>query len=591
MDGRAYGDLTLLRRLFAAARPYWGRILVLFLVSLLGAPLALLLPLPIKIVVDHVLGQEPMPALLLRVLPTDLAAQPDRLLLLCAISVVVIAALTQLQALGAWLLETWIGQRLVVDFRETLFAHLQRLSLRFHTSQGTADSVYRLQFDAPAIQAVAVGGAVPFATAVIKVLVLVVATARLDFVLAMVALLGGPMLFGLTELFRRRLRRRWAEVREHESSAMAVVQESLSAVRVVKAFGQERRETNRYLQRAHAGVDAAMKAVAAHGTFDLLVGITNGIAAAIILYIGARHVQSGEITLGELVLVLAYLSQLFLPLREIGTRVASIQQALASAARVFAMLDEEPDVTEQPGARALDRARGAFTFRGVAFRYRPDGEDIFREVDLEIPAGTRVGIAGKTGSGKSTLLGLLPRFFDPTEGQVLLDGDDLRSLQLADLRRQYAIVLQDAVLFSTTIRDNIAYGRPEATEEEVVAAAKAAAAHDFIMRLEAGYDTPVGERGMRLSGGERQRIGLARAFLMDAPVLILDEPTSALDTGTESEVMDAIERLMTGRTTFIIAHRLNTLAECDLRLQIGDGRVEHRALDDIELDPEPGQPG
>ncbi len=585
MDGKAYGDLTLFRRLFAAARPYWGQILLLFFVSLLGAPLALLLPLPIKIVVDHVLGQEPMPDLLARVLPVSLTSDPNQLLLVCAVAVVIIAALTQVQALAAWLLETWIGQRLVVDFREGLFAHLQRLSLGFHTSQGTADSVYRLQFDAPAIQAVAVGGAVPFATAIIKVLVLVVATARLDFVLAMVALLGGPMLFGLTELFRRRLRRRWAEVREHESSAMAVVQESLSAVRVVKAFGQERRETNRYLQRAHAGVRAAMKAVAVHGTFDLLVGITNGIAAAIILYLGARHVQAGDISLGELVLVLAYLSQLFLPLREIGTRIASIQQALASAARVFTMLDQEPDVIEREGATSLDRARGAFTFHNVAFRYRPDGEDVFRDVQLAIPAGARVGIAGKTGSGKSTLLGLLPRFFDPSEGEVRLDGEDLRNLKLADLRRQYAIVLQDAVLFSTTIRDNIAYGRPEATEEEIVSAAKAAAAHDFITQLEVGYDTPVGERGMRLSGGERQRIGLARAFLMDAPVLILDEPTSALDTGTETEVMDAIERLMKGRTTFIIAHRLNTLAECDLRLQIGDGRVEQRDLADIELDP------
>jgi len=582
-DGSRYGDWVLYRRLWREARSYRLPLLGLFLLSLLAAPLALLLPVPVKVVVDHVLGDAPLPDWLAAVLP-DAATGSDALLVVSAGSVVVLALLVQLQDMTAWLWKTWIGKRLVLDFRARLFRHLQRLSLAFHDRSRTTDSVYRLQFDAPAIESVAIEGAIPFATALVKVVVLLYATARLDLVLAGVAVLGGPVLFGLTELYRGRLRRRWAALQETESSAMTVAQESLASMRVVKAFGQEERESVRYVERAREGVQAAMRAVWSHSTFDLLVGLTTGLAAAALLYLGARHVQAGALTLGELLLVLAYLSQLFMPLREVGTRVAAMQRSLASTERVFVLLDEAPEMAERPHARPLVRAQGAFSFQDVTFGYDP-ARPVLRHVDLEIPAGARVGIAGRTGSGKSTLLSLLPRFYDPTAGRILLDGTDLRDLRLADLRRQYAIVLQDAVLFSTTIGENIAYGRPGATLAEIEEAARLAAAHDFIAALPDGYDTRVGERGAGLSGGERQRISLARAFLCDAPVLILDEPTSALDAGTETEVMDAVERLMEGRTTFVIAHRLSTLEDCTLRLQVGDGRVEVRKdLADIQLD-------
>jgi ATP-binding cassette subfamily B protein len=568
-----YGDWHLFRRLFHEARSNAGWMALLFGVSLIGAPLALLLPVPIKVVVDHVLGRVPFPPILSRLLPASLEAEPTRLLLVCAAMVAVVAVLIQAQAMASWLLETWIGQRLMVGFRSRLFEHLQRLDPGFHARRGTADSIYRLQFDATSIQAVAVQGAIPFATALVKVLVLVVAVARLDGLLAAVALLGGPLLFGLTELFRRRLRRGWSAVREQESAAMSVAQQALGGLPVVQAFGQEHRERERYVVRARAGARAAMKAVFAHSTFDFLVGITNGIAAAVILYIGARHVQGGRITLGELVMILAYLSQLFLPLREIGTRVATMQQALASAARIFALLDEPPSVTDRPGARPLDRARGAFRFENVAFTYEGGAQPVFEGVDLEVPAGARVGVVGQTGSGKSTLLALLPRFQDPTAGRILLDGTDLRDLRVADLRRQFAIVLQDSVLFAASIRENVAYGRPDASESAIRRALEHAAA-GFVDALPEGLDTQVGEGGATLSGGERQRIALARAFLRDAPVLLLDEPTSALDAGTEGAVMAAVERLMEGRTVFVIAHRTHTLEDCTLRVRVGDGRVE-----------------
>jgi ATP-binding cassette subfamily B protein len=269
---------------------------------------------------------------------------------------------------------------------------------------------------------------------------------------------------------------------------------------------------------------------------------------------------------------MAYLSQLYDPLRTIGKTSSSLQGYLTSAERAFALLDQAPDVEERPDARPLPRALGAIAFRNVYFAYE-QGHTVLREVSFDVPAGARVGIAGRTGAGKTTILSLLTRFYDPDSGQILLDGEDLRDYKVADLRNQFAIVLQEPVLFSTSIAENIAYARPDASHEEIVHAARLADAHDFITRLPNGYQTRVGERGMRLSGGERQRISLARAFLKDAPILLLDEPTSSVDLRTESTIIDAMQRLMRGRTTFIIAHRLSTLSDCDIRLEVEDGRL------------------
>ena len=269
---------------------------------------------------------------------------------------------------------------------------------------------------------------------------------------------------------------------------------------------------------------------------------------------------------------MAYLTQLYTPLTTMSRRVASVQAHLASLDRAFVLLDQAPDVPERPNAIALVRTPGTVTFRNVSFAYSPE-RSILKNVSFDLPAGMRLGISGTTGAGKTTLVNLLTRFYDPTEGQILLDGVDLRDYRLADLRAQFAIVLQEPVLFSTTLRENIAYGRPGASETDIVAAARAANVHDFVSLLPQGYDTMVGERGMRLSGGERQRISLARAFLKDAPILILDEPTSSVDTVTEALIMDAMERLMQGRTTLMIAHRLSTLDHCDARLSLEGGRI------------------
>jgi ATP-binding cassette subfamily B protein len=379
----------------------------------------------------------------------------------------------------------------------------------------------------------------------------------------------------LTHVYGRRLRRRSREVRKLESATLAVVQEVLAAVRVVKAFGQEDRERDRFVRQSEEGTRARLRVTLASGVLGLLVGLTIAGGTAAVLFLGVRHVQAGILTLGELLLVMAYLAQLYGPMETVSKKVADLQASLVGAERAFALLDEAPDVRERPDARPLARAEGAVTFRDVSFAY-PDNPPVLHHVSFTVEPGTRVGIEGTTGAGKTTLVSLLTRFYDPTAGQILLDGVDLRDYRLADLRHQFAIVLQDAVLFSATVADNIAYARPDATDAEIIAAAKAANAHDFISRLPQGYETLVGERGMRLSGGERQRLALARAFLKDAPLLILDEPTSSVDSRTEGLIMDALERLMRGRTTFIIAHRLSTLASCDVRLRVEHGRLGGR---------------
>jgi ATP-binding cassette subfamily B protein len=305
--------------------------------------------------------------------------------------------------------------------------------------------------------------------------------------------------------------------------------------------------------------------------FNVRVAGLIALGVAGLLFIGVRDIP-GRMTLGDLVLVMGYAAQLQGPLKSLSKRTGNTQLLLASAERAFALLDEAPDVVERPNARRLVRARGAMAFREVSFAYDQE-RPVLRKVSLAIAPGTCLGIAGTTGAGKTTLVSLLTRFYDPTTGAILLDGVDLRDYQLAGLRNQFALVLQEPVLFSTSIAENIAYGRPGANEAEVIAAAKAANVHDFIAHLPQGYETLVGERGMRLSGGERQRISLARAFLKDAPILILDEPTSSVDVKTEAAIVEAMERLVQGRTTFIITHRESALKHCDRILRIEHGRV------------------
>lgn len=572
MSDRNYSDVELSRRLLAQVKPYWAHLGVIFLMSLLAIPLSLLMPLPLKIAVDSVIGSKPLPAALAWWVPDALTGSASALMGIVVSLLFGIGLLRQLQALGGWVLDTYVGEKLVLDFRARLFHHLQRMSLTYHDVKGTTDSVYRVQYDAPAVQLFSIFGLIPLITYVFMLVGMLWVIAALDWQISLVAMAVCPVLYLLTNLCRKHLREIWNEVKEYQSSSMSVVQEVLGAIRIVKAFTQEDREQERFLSLSRQNLSGQVRVAYTQGRFDMLVGLTMVFGEAAVLFIGVQHVKSGILSLGGLLMIMAYLVQLYQPLRNISKNIADLQSALASAARAFSVLDERPEVIEKPHARPCGRATGALRFEDVSFAYDAD-YPVLNEVTFHVPAGARVGITGTTGAGKTTLVSLIARFYDPSAGRILLDGIDLRDYKLADLRNQIAFVLQDTVLFSSSIRENIAYARADASEEEIIAAAMAANAHDFILDLPQGYGAQVGERGILLSGGQRQRIALARAFLKDAPIIILDEPTSAVDVKTEAAIMDAMQRLMSGRTTIMITHRPSTLDMFELQIRLEGGRI------------------
>jgi len=485
---------------------------------------------------------------------------------------IAIAVLANLQGLASWWLQTYTGEKLVWNFRAELLNHVQRLPLAFHDRYGATDSVYRIQHDAPAIQYFAIQGIIPLVTSTIMLIGMMSVTARIDFALAAIALAITPLLFFLSLGSSRLVRKCSREVKELDTSAMSVIQEVLGSIRVIKAFGQENREYERFVRHSSKRMSGQVRLSIMQATYNLLVGLTIAGGTAAALYLGVRHVQAGMLTVGSLLVVMAYIGQMYQPLQLVSTKVTDLQIWLASLERAFMLLDQTTEIAESPNAAPLLRAHGHFEFREVSFRYDESGRGV-EHISFSIPAGARVGIVGGTGAGKTTLLNLLMRFYDPSNGQVLLDGRNLRDYRIADLRRQFSVVLQEPVLFGASIWENIAYGNPEAPDEQIIAAARAAASHEFIAKLPEGYDTRPGERGALLSGGERQRISLARAFLRNSPILILDEPTSSIDTQTESSIITAIETLMRGKTTFMIAHRLHTLRNCDVILVLEHGRL------------------
>jgi ATP-binding cassette subfamily B protein len=565
-------DSDLYARIILQARPYWSSLVGVFLLSTLASPISLLVPLPLKIAVDSAIARHPLPPFLAVLLPGSAAPSSTAILLLAVALLMAINLLSQLQELLASLMGAYTGEKLVLDFRARLFSHVQRLSFSYHDVNGSADSIYRIQTDTMALQYLTVDGFIPLVSATLTLIGMIWVTARIDWQLALVAVAVSPILFALSKIYRPLLRDQFRHIQKMESSALSVVQEVLSCLRVVQAFGREEHEQGRYVRRSIEGMRARLQLALAQGWYVLFVGLTTAFGTAAVLWIGVRHVQTDTLTLGDLLLVMAYLAQLYAPLKIIGRKVGSLQGHLASIERAFSLLDQLPEVVERPDARPLSRARGSISYRNVSFGYRR-AHSVLHEIRFDVAAGSRVGIAGRTGAGKTTVVSLLARFHDVTGGQILLDGVDLRDYKLDDLRNQFSFVLQEPVLFSTSVAENIGYARPEAVDEEIVRAAKLANAHDFIVSLPDGYQTLVGERGMQLSGGERQRISLARAFLKDAPILILDEPTSAVDAETEAAIIESLERLVAGRTSFVIAHRPSTIRHCDQIIHIEGGRL------------------
>jgi ATP-binding cassette subfamily B protein len=567
-----YSAGNLIKRIVQESRPYWLHMAGLFVLSVAYTPLSLLVPVPVKIAVDTVLGSQPLPGFIDAVLPESVPRSTTAMLVLAGSLAVLIGFLTHLQTLSHWVLSSYAGERLLMNFRSKMFLHFQRLSLAYHDLKGSSDSIYRIQHDATGIQYFVISGVIPVLQALTMLGGAIVVIAAIEWRLAVVALAVCPILVFLTHFSGKRIRDRWMQVKEKESSALSVIQEALSALRVVKAFGAEQHEDRRFTTRSGEVVRGHIQVAFMCAGVNLLVGLTIAGGTAAVLIMGVMQVQAGAITLGELLIVLAYMAMLFQPLETLTNKVTDLHGSLVSAERAFSLLDQSAEVEDPRNACALARARGEIEFRDVCFAYESRPPTL-TDISFKVSPGQRVGIVGQTGAGKTSLISLMARFYDPTDGQILLDGIDVREFRVADLRRQFAIVLQEPILFSASIAENITYARPQSNMAEIIAAATAANAHDFIARLPEGYDTQVGERGTRLSGGERQRISLARAFLRNAPILILDEPTSSVDVGTEQLIIDALENLMRGRTTFMIAHRLGTLRTCDTLIRLQQGRL------------------
>jgi ATP-binding cassette subfamily B protein len=572
MDQITSGKRSTYLRLLRLVRPYWPHFTGIFFLSLIGAPIGLLLAFPLKIAVDNVIGQQPLPHALLVLMPSWAHGSKMANLGMAVGLLLVLSVATNLQSFAAWLLQTYTGEKLVLDFRTQIFWHVQRMDLLFHDRRGTSEVSYRIQNDAPAIQYVFIQGIMPTVAALLSFFALLYVTMRIDWVLALIAVAVSPVLFVLARKSSRRARKGWDGVKKLDSSAMLVLYEALSSIRVVKAFGQEEFEDQRFKLRSRHRMQEQVKVASMQAGFHVLITTTIALGSAVAMWVGVAHVQSGVLTLGELLLVMAYMTQLYDPLRTISGKLPELQGWMVSIRRALALMDEAPEVGEPQNAVPLGHALGSVAFRNVTFEYPTSGRALDR-VSFEIPAGTRVGVIGPSGSGKSTLVNLLTRFYDPVAGEITVDGFDLRKYKLSDLRSQFSIILQEPVVFSATVAENIAYGRHDAQREDIISAAKAARAHDFILALPDGYDTKIGDGGCRLSGGQRQRLAIARAFLKDAPILIFDEPTSAVDIHTEQEIMQATEQLIHGRTTFVIAHRLSTVKSCDLLLVLKQGKL------------------
>ena len=559
-----------LPRVLRYLRPHWRSAAVSLAATVLVSLLALADPWPLKILFDSVLGSHPLPGPLARLL-APLAE--DRALLL----IVVVAAGFGLTLIGNGLkvlnsyFETSVSQSMVLDFRSDLFRHAQRLSLDYHDRTRGGALIYAINFQADAAAGL-VMALLPLLQSALTLVGMFWVTYRIDPLLALVALTVVPCLYYAVGHYVSRIQPRLREVRNMEGDSLSIIHEAISMIRVILAFGREGHEYKKFRRQGERAVGARVGVTVRQVAFSLMVNSATAGGTALVLGFGVFKILDGTLTAGELLVVLAYVAALYKPLETITNTISQLQERFIALEAAFELLDTPPRVHDRPGAVRLARARGEIVYEDVAFAY--DGRERTLEgVSFRASPGEVIGIVGPTGAGKSTLVSLLPRFYEAGAGRVTLDGTDVRGIQVESLRAQISLVLQDSLLFSGTIADNIRYGRLDASMADVEAAARAANAHDFIAQLPAGYDSPVGEKGVGLSGGERQRLAVARAFLKDAPILILDEPTSSIDSRTEAVILDALDRLMVGRTTFMIAHRLSTIRRPDRILVVDGGRI------------------
>ena len=553
--------MSIYRRVLQYYQPFWGQTILGLFLSLIGIGLNLLKPWPFKIIVDD----------FLRPTPSARGDWRTWIPLLCLALIVIQVAWGIINWITNYLFVK-IGLQALLKLRTDLYAYLQSLSLKYHDARRSADSSFRVAYDSQSIQTIYNKGFTNIFASVIALVGTFVVMMRLDWVLTLLSLAIVPLIVGAIYFFARRIRLESTSIQEQESAVLVQAQEGLSSIRMVHAFGREDFEVRQFHQQASQSMQANLRLTLTNVNSALVISTLMVIGTAAMYYVGTLHVLAGTLSLGSLLVFSAYLLMLYQPLESLTYTAWAMEGATAGARRCFEVLDRQDDVQDSPNAVVISSANGAIDFRSVNFGYAEE-RYVLRDINLRIESNQIVGLAGGTGAGKSTLLSLVPRFYDPTTGSVMLDCRDVREITKKSLRTQIAIVLQDTLLFSTTARENIAYGRPDATEEEIVEAARRAQADEFIRQMPQGYDNLVGERGGHLSVGQRQRIGIARAFLKNAPVLLLDEPTSALDPATEAAIMETIKELMRGRTTLIATHRLATIHNLDQIIVLDHGRI------------------
>ena len=546
--------MNIYRRVAEYYRAFSGLILIALLIMIVSIGFNALKPWPIKWLIDDILPQTASGIVLWHGVTLSVS---EAITAACTVYILTFLLHGATSVANNYILIR-IGLDALLRVRTQLYSYLQYLPLHFHDRRRSGDSTFRVAYDSQAIQTFFNRGFATIISSILTLIVTFVLMFKMNAHLALVSLSVVPFLWLSILLFAKKIRNESALLQQEESDVLSRVQEGLTSIRIVHAFGREEFEVKEFEKEARHSYDANLQLTLTNVFSSLVVGLVTAIGAALILYLGANEVTRGNLKVGDLWVFLAYLASLYAPLEQLSYTAWSLEGAASGMQRVFEILDAEDSVPEAKEPKLMTRPQGKITFEAVHFGYETE-HAILNGLSLEISPGETVAIVGGTGAGKTTLLSLIPRFYDPLQGRVLIDDADIRGFSKKSLRSHQAIVLQDTLLLSGTIEENIAYGRPGATSAEIITAAKEAQAYDFISKLPHGFKTSVGERGVRLSGGQKQRIGIARAFLKKAPILLLDEPTSALDLETESEIMETLKQLVQRQTTLIITHRLSTI--------------------------------
>ena len=544
-----------LKRLVGYLGPYWRRLIVTSVLLILSTGLGLLPPLFQRQIVDEVIG----------------ACNLSRLVTLVVIMIGVYAA-GGLVDFGDQYLRHTVGERFLFDLRVRIYAYLQRLSLSFFERTSTGELMSRVTSDVNALEQFVTHGVILTTVDLLRLVGASAVLLVLDWRLALVVLIPVPIIAVGLRQFNRYSRPIYRRVRDRLGDISARLQDDLAGIRVVQAFGQEDAELERFRTVSEKYYHERVRAIRAWSTFFPAMYFVSAVGGVLVLGFGARMVVGGQISLGTLVAFLAYIASFYDPLRRLTEVDNTFQQAIAAGERIFELLDEEPDVQDAPDAIELAGVKGDVVFDDVHFGYG-DGDEVLHDIEFHMAPGQVIALVGPSGAGKTSIANLLCRFYDPAHGRILVDGHDLCQVKLESLRRHVAVVLQDTFLFNATVRENLLYGKPDAGDEEIIAAAQAAYAHEFITQMPSGYDTEIGERGVKLSGGQRQRLALARAILADPRILILDEATSSVDAEAEYLIQQALEQVMKGRTSLVIAHRLSTIRNADKIVALHDGKI------------------